>query len=397
MKPNVVWVSGTNLESELGAASWLETTKVLRDLGWNVTLISEGSEGWRTIRGIQVYCVRRSRHYFLGSVAVNLSILRYVIKHRTTIDILLFHQMTATWIFALKFLFGLVGWKFPVAIMDTRDIPKYGHGVKFQLRERFFKLSHVLANWFASGQTAITPKMAEFVKIPPNKLLGTWPSGVTMDHFSNAIAGRTWPILDGPVHLIYIGELHFERNLLPLCTAIVQANKSGLAFRLTLLGDGLEREILQDFAGESDGGVVVKAHVSHTEVPDFLEKAHIGVTPLPASNDPKFEFSSPIKMFEYMASGMPVLTTRNICHLNVVQDGTYAFWADDGTVEDLAEPLQKIWERRMDLESMGQEAAKAVVDWTWEASAKKLSQALLFGLRKNTQEEVVLDLKEAER
>jgi glycosyltransferase involved in cell wall biosynthesis len=128
----------------------------------------------------------------------------------------------------------------------------------------------------------------------------------------------------------------------------------------------------------------------------FLEKAHVGVTPLPASNDRMFAISSPIKMFEYMASGLAVLTTSNICHTNVVGDGNYAFGAEEGTEEDLFKSLQVIWENRLMLSAMGKGAGIAAQDWTWDAAAKKLSNALVLGLRKNSSEEVILDLKEAE-
>jgi glycosyltransferase involved in cell wall biosynthesis len=396
MKPRLIWIAGTNLESELGAATWIETTHALVRLGWDVTLLSEGFTGWRTIRGEKVYGLPRSEFYFLGSLAVNLLLLRYIVRNRGSIDLILFHQMTAIWIFLLKFLFWLIGWKFPLAVLDSRDIPKYGQGMKHRLREIYFKLVHGLANRLSIGQTAITSIMADHLKIPPSKLLGIWPSGVTPRIFQGAALRRNWPSKNEPVRLIYIGTLRFERNLNQLCRAVIRANQLGMAFRMVVLGDGPARRSLQEIAVRSEGDIVVEGSVPHVEIPMFLEKAHVGVTPLPASNDRMFAISSPIKMFEYMASGLAVLTTSNICHTNVVGDGNYAFWAEEGTEEDLFKSLQVIWENRLMLSAMGKGAGIAAQDWTWDAAAKKLSNALVLGLRKNSSEEVILDLKEAE-
>jgi glycosyltransferase involved in cell wall biosynthesis len=280
--------------------------------------------------------------------------------------------------------------------MDTRDLNDYEGGLRNWLRVTYFKFAHFLANKWAYGQTAITPKMAELVDIPESKLLGIWPSGVERNRFSPALKGRKWPDGDESVRLIYTGKLHAERKLLPLCQAVVKANQHGMSFIFTLLGDGLERSVLESFAEQSGGAIVVEPPVPYGEVPDFLHRAHVGVTPLPASDDPKFESSSPIKMFEYMAAGLPILSTRNVCHTSVVQDKNYAFWADDGELDDLYLALVMIWEDRKNLMEKGLEAAREAINWTWEASGSILSNALERCLREAQLENVTLDPKKAD-
>ena len=56
----------------------------------------------------------------------------------------------------------------------------------------------------------------------------------------------------------------------------------------------------------------------------MLAAADIGVTSLPSPDDVKYEASSPLKLFEYMAAGLPVLATSNRCHTDVVGAGGYA-------------------------------------------------------------------------
>ena len=377
----IAWVSGTDLFSELDAATWLETTRVLESLGWDVTLISEGAEGSRQVNGVKVLGFSRPRIYFLGSMLLHMRILSYLWRNRNEFGIILFHQISALWLFAFRFLLRLFGKARPQFVMDTRDVPDYGSGLKHWLRVSYFNLMQRMANWWADGQTVITEKMAELVNIPPGKLLGTWPSGADIERFRAARAMRTWPDEGEPLRLIYTGKLHYERNLLQLCQAVVGANSQGMSFRFTLIGDGPQWETLSSFAQGSGGAVHVLERMSHEGIPALLGGAHIGVTPLPASNDSKFETSSPIKMFEYMAAGLPLLATRNVCHTSVVDEGTYAFWADGGSEKDLTKALNLIWQKRMTLAEMGEEAARASEDWSWEASGAKLSKALWSCLR----------------
>ena len=106
--------------------------------------------------------------------------------------------------------------------------------------------------------------------------------------------------------------------------------------------------------------------------------AHVGVLPFP--DQEQFRVSSPIKLFEYMASGMPILATHIVCHTDVVKDGEYAFWAQSGRVECLEAALEEVWNQRYHIQEKGQEAAVAAQDWSWAASARKLNSALRNGL-----------------
>jgi glycosyltransferase involved in cell wall biosynthesis len=118
--------------------------------------------------------------------------------------------------------------------------------------------------------------------------------------------------------------------------------------------------------------------VPHSEVPGLLAQAHIGVLPFP--DEEKFRVSSPIKLFEYMASGLVILATRIVCHTDVVGSGAYVVWAEDASIEGLLAALRSAWAQRDTLEQMGSRAADDAAAWTWYESARKLRVALEVGL-----------------
>lgn len=368
------------IASALAATSRLEITRELRRLGWPVTLVAEGPSGVHRVRGVEVTCLPRPRVYFLGTGLFHLALLRFVLQRLSRFEAVLFHQMSAPWLLSLRGLCRLLGWDRPLLVMDTRDMDPREGTLRNRLRRWFFHTTHWLANRWADGQTAITPRMAELVGIPSAQLWGIWPSGVQLDRFAPAQHGRRWPVNGEPIQLIYIGKMRLGCKLLPLCQAVERANAGDMRFVLSLIGEGPERSSLEEFALGTEGRIRVGPAIPHEQVPELLRHAHVGVTALFSPDDRLFAASSPLKLFEYMAAGLPILSTRSPCYTDVVGAGTYAFWAESPNQEGMLSALHSVWLARAVLSEKGHQAAAAARDWTWQAAAKKLSNALAYGL-----------------
>lgn len=378
---HLVWVYPVPVATALDSATWLQTTHVLRTLGWQVTLVAKGPTGQHTINGVQVTCVSTPAKYLLNNVMFHLWVLLLILRGWRTIDVVLFHQLSAPWFLPLRLVRLLSSRQRPQFVMDTRDLNTVEGGLKNRIRRVYFDLTHALANRWADGQTAITERMAELVRIPAAKRWGYWPSGVSLERFAGAHTGRRWPTAAEPVHLMYVGKLHSERNLLPICRAVDEANQRGMHFVLTFVGAGPEQAILEACAAQSEGRICVLPAVSHEQIPQLLRNAHVGITSLPAPDDAKFEASSPIKLFEYMAAGIPMLATSNGCHTDVVGAGRYAFWVHEVSPDGILRALTEINDAKLTLAERGEEARHAVLAWTWSAAGAQLDGALRAGLR----------------
>ncbi|HMN30141.1 MAG TPA: glycosyltransferase [Caldilineaceae bacterium] len=377
---HLVWVYPVPLATVLDSATWLQTTQALRRLGWQVTLVGKGPTGEHLINGVQVTCIATVEKYLLNTLVFHLRVLLFLWRHWRTTDVVFFHQLSAPWLLPLRLLRPLLGGPSPQLVMDTRDLNVVDGSLKNRLRRTYFEMTHRLANLWADGQTAITPRMAELVKIPRARRWGYWPSGVSLDRFADLHCGREWPAPNQAVELIYVGKLHSERNLLPLCTAVEQANRQGMNFRLTFVGSGPEQAKLEAAAATSAGRIRLLPAVSHERIPDLLRSTHCGVTSLPAPGDRKVEASNPIKLFEYMAAGLPLLATSNACHTDVVDGGRYAFWAHGVDPESLLRALASIEAAKGNLSELGEEARKSVHRWSWSAAGEQLDKALKLGL-----------------
>jgi glycosyltransferase involved in cell wall biosynthesis len=380
---HVVWVHPRNFYHVLDAATYLDTTRELRKLGCDVTLVSAGPDGIRQCRGVEVLCISQPDVYFVRQMLFHLKAARWILGRWGDVDIVLFHEISTLWLLPLRLLRWLRRSQRPLLVMDTRTMMMAREDTVtsgIRLRRLFVGAMMWMGNRWADGRTAITRRMAEVLNVPQQKLWGVWPSGVQPELFAEAQTLRRWPAPDEPVHIIYVGAIQYERRLKTFCEAVVRARADGMNFVFTLVGDGRERKDLEAFAARYDF-IHMKPPVPHQEIPHILAGAHIGVLPFP--DETKFQVSSPIKLFEYMASGMPILATKIACHTDVISSDGCIFWAQPGE-EGLLDALRRVWASRAELPAMGAHADRSVHEWTWKAAAEKLKRALEYGSARET-------------
>lgn len=378
---HLIWVYPQSLVGKLDAATWLETTRELRNLGWKVTLITPGPAGQQYAGDVELLCIARPDTYLFGQLVFHQGCARVLLRQWHKADVLMFHQMSAPWLIPLRMLRVLRRGPRPLWVMDIRDLNEAHGTLKGQVREAFYHLAHLLANRCADGQTAITRPMAELLHIPHDKLWGLWPSGVDLARFSAAQRARRWPAEGDLVHLVYTGIMVEERHLMTLCEAVAQANVEGMPFTLSLIGTGPAAGELHAFAERSGGAVCVVPPVPHDQIPSKLAEAHLGVVSIFSPDQKTFVASNPLKLLEYMAAGLPVLATHVACYSDVVGDAPYVFWAETPDAAGVLDALRQVWAARGTLNSLGQQAAEDARAWTWAEAARKLSAALYSRLQ----------------
>ena len=204
----------------------------------------------------------------------------------------------------------LLGSATPKLVLDTRSAlmgDLQNAGWRERLRGWYAGYVARVANNWADGQTAATRRMAKVVEISPARMWGVWPAGVDLVKFQTASGARLWPRDVEALRLIYTGFLDHDRNLVALCQAVEQVNAEGMHFHLTMIGKGSAWNRLDQLALASRGSIELYEEISHEKIPGRLAQAHVGVIPYPDVD--RFQVASPLKLFEYMASGLPVLAT----------------------------------------------------------------------------------------
>lgn len=117
--------------------------------------------------------------------------------------------------------------------------------------------------------------------------------------------------------------------------------------------------------------VVLCGHKTQSEIPDYLSSADVLLLPnIPISEESE-RYTSPIKMFEYMASRKPIIAS-DMPSIREVLNPENAVLASPDNVDSFIEGIRKVMEDVTLAESITGQAFSDVQNYTWEKRAKKI-------------------------
>jgi glycosyltransferase involved in cell wall biosynthesis len=114
----------------------------------------------------------------------------------------------------------------------------------------------------------------------------------------------------------------------------------------------------------------VISHLPKKHLLEYIQKADLLVLPNSA-NDKMNLFTSPIKLFEYMASKRPIIAS-NLPAITEVLSNKNAFLFEPDDAKDLAEKIQKVVS--LDCKDIVLQAYKDVSKYSWEKRAQSIAQ-----------------------
>ncbi len=203
--------------------------------------------------------------------------------------------------------------------------------------------------------------------LPPGKVLVV-PNGVDARAFDPAahLARRSF---DG-FTIVYVGSLTGWQGVDLLLHAMHDL-RDEVPAHLVVAGDGLVREPWQRLA--TDLGLAERVRflgqLCQGDVPAVLAGAELGF----AGHRPSRRgsvYHSPLKIYEYLAAGRPVLASASEDAVAVLREGETGFLFPPGDRPALADALRRAWQRRGDLAAMGRRGREEVTaHHTWRIRA----------------------------
>ena len=177
--------------------------------------------------------------------------------------------------------------------------------------------------------------------------------------------------LEGKKVVVYVGEMS-EWHGADMLLDIAERLKEGVKF--LLLGKQLEklREDVEE-KGVADKFVFV-GFVKHEEMPKFISAADVGIAPYKPSEEMKKHgfYFSPIKIFEYMACGKPVVASDLEIIRDIISANRCGLLAKPGNAEDFASKIEVLLRDEKMRERMGKNGRKAVLKYTWDSVANAI-------------------------
>ena len=202
------------------------------------------------------------------------------------------------------------------------------------------------------------------------------PNAVSREEFSIPADGGEWRkrwCCKESVVIGFVGWFvawHRLEGLMEAAAALIRLQPE---IRLLLVGDGVLREPLSAVAqrlGISDK-VIFTGNVAHAEIPVHIAAMDIAV--VPHSND----YRSPLKLFEYMGQGKPVVAPRTEPIEMVIRDGVNGLLFEPGSTQGLLKALTTLIKDPELRARLGTRARRDVLErHTWEHNAAAVLQHL---------------------
>jgi glycosyltransferase involved in cell wall biosynthesis len=174
----------------------------------------------------------------------------------------------------------------------------------------------------------------------------------------------------GPVRVLFVGGFYPWHGVEHLLRAAAALGPAARRLRLQLIGGGPQSDDVRRLAVELGIAELVEmpGRVAHAEVERYLRTADIAVAPYPRLNP--FYFS-PLKVFEYMAAGLPIVASDQGQMSAVLEHGRTAMLYPPDDIGRLAEMIRQLAEQPALRRRIGANAHAALkTRYTWGHTAE---------------------------
>jgi glycosyltransferase involved in cell wall biosynthesis len=226
----------------------------------------------------------------------------------------------------------------------------------------------------------VTPSAAIVPPGVPSSRIVELEWGADTERFGRGAVGSSpWTREPGTIVCVFAGAFRAWHGAIQLVEALRLLHAQGrTSFRAVLIGDGPERPAAERAAAGS-AGIVFTGSVPHERMPVALAAADVGVAPFDVAQHSPLTLGfywSPLKIFEYMASGLPVVAPAIPRLQSLVADGVEGVLYEPATPPALAAALAALEDaaRRSALGAAARD--RAVREYSWQAHCRALDAAL---------------------
>lgn len=184
--------------------------------------------------------------------------------------------------------------------------------------------------------------------------------------------------------IVYAGQLQsmgLSKGIPELLGALRELRKRGLEFFAAIAGgpESARKKFEESLSEDLQKYVRFLGYIPHLKVPTLITAADVLVYPAPKSDHPFYRRdTSPLKLFEYMASGKPIVAA-DLPPLHDAVDATMVTLTEPGNSEALADGIRILLDDPEGAKKKASLAKAQVTIHTWQKRMERILAAARIG------------------
>lgn len=208
------------------------------------------------------------------------------------------------------------------------------------------------------------------------RLFGARPRTAVLPNGCDIANDRTFTPPSEDCRIVYAGQLYPWKGVDVLVRAFARLPRGELVIVGGLQGEGDLRRV-QELARNLELGDRIKflGSLPQKDVAAELERATVAVAPF-LKTAMTTEHTSPIKAFEAMAAGRPLLISDTSATREIVEDGRTGVLVPPGNVEAWASALERVLGDRTLQMTLARAAFEKAAHYSWGSRAERIENFL---------------------
>jgi glycosyltransferase involved in cell wall biosynthesis len=376
---SIKWITPDRFDLKPDKSSWIEMANSLAEAGDDVTIVAGDS------RNIESDSFNgKCRSVFLKSwdlpllfrISLLINVVRWLKGNSKRSDVILINQDSLLIVPVLRTL----GFQF--IHLDIRTVPVDLHSIKDYLDKLlFWTIPLKLFGGKVNSYSFITERLREQVESDFNLDVDNyviWESGVNSATFKPIEKDRCASVA---FTLFYHGSISVNRGI-GLVIQALPLLQDEVDCQFVIVGDGTGKQELYELSKKMglEGRVIFKGFMPYEEMAKEIAAADLCICPL--TDRPEWAVSSPIKVFEYMACGKPMILTPIPAHKDIAASFPFVVWTSGFELKDFKQAIVEGMARIEELKKESETAPDIVKrNYEWSSQAQKLRSHLLITSR----------------
>lgn len=215
--------------------------------------------------------------------------------------------------------------------------------------------------------------------VPASKVV-YWPNGTDIERFdipfTREEARERLGLPQDKKLILYVGSLQHWKGV----DTLIAAAKLLPADTVVYIVGGNNSEIAKLKTNNleliTEGRLAFVGQRPWMEVPLWLKAADVLVLPNTARDKESLRYTSPMKLFEYMASRRPIVAS-DIPSIREILNEDVAFFAEPDSADSFAAVIRQVLEHPDEARSRSDTARREVGQYTWNARAERIVNLLV--------------------